>query len=73
MKTTCQTNERLELVPSGYAELDERIGKMERLVNAGIVNPEQALECCRKIRTELYGMLQTLRGVCVILPGGEAA
>jgi hypothetical protein len=58
----------MELAPGGYAELNERIETLERLANAGILNPDAALESCRKIRQELYGLLQTLQRAVILTP-----
>jgi hypothetical protein len=59
---------KVSLEPEGYELLNRHIEKMEAFVNEGIVNREKAMECCRKIRAELYGLLQTLHSVCVVDP-----
>jgi hypothetical protein len=62
-------NSAVVLAAGGYAALNARLEKLETIANRGIADPEKALECCRKIKTELYGLLQTLQEVCVIKPG----
>ncbi|MCL1813412.1 MAG: hypothetical protein FWG29_07805 [Treponema sp.] len=61
-------NTTVELAPEGYEKLNAGLERLEQAASNGIANPEKALECCRQIRVELYGILQTLRDVCVIKP-----
>jgi len=58
----------VELAPDGYTLINRHIERLEQFVNEGISNPEKALESCRKIRAELYDILQTLRNICVVKP-----
>lgn len=55
----------------GYPDLDSRLKKLEQIANEGIVNPGKALACCRQIRSELYGVQQLLRSICVIPENGQ--
>jgi hypothetical protein len=55
-----------------YELLKVHAEKLEALITDGIIHPEKASDICRRIRTELYALLQALKDICVPAPEAGA-
>jgi hypothetical protein len=57
-----------------YEALNIQAERLEALAVEGIVHPEKAVEICRRIRTELYALRQTIKNICAPdFPRGTSA
>jgi hypothetical protein len=67
----------IELSQEGYGKITGKVSEIEDLACEGLLNPQKAVEFCRKIRTQVYSLNSILRETCLITTNandaGEAA